>query len=106
MKKPIRRSAWNKLRQGWRLAHDRKALGLANLGSFGPAFGFSTGFGWMSGGAQSWQQCVQPAAHLLRGTGTLLVFPGAQLGRDQVACQHQVIMDNGHQVAPALKLFG
>ena len=57
-------------------------------------------------GSPSRQQCVQPAAHLLRGTGTLLVFPRTQLGLDQIACQHQMIVSNGHQVAPALKLLG
>src|SRR5437764_10131854 len=106
MKKLVRRSHWNRLRQSWRLANDRKACCLANLGPFDAAWRFSTRFGWVSRGPQSRQQCVQPASHLLRGTRTPLVFPRAKLGLDQITCQNQMIVGNGDQVAPTLKLFG
>src|SRR5438876_3994807 len=105
MKKLVRRSPWNRLRQSWGLANNRKAWCLANLCPFGPALRFCAGFGWAGWGPQSRQECVQPASHLLRGARTLLVFPGTQLGLDQIACQHQVIVDNGHDVAPTLQLL-
>src|SRR5436853_7825214 len=89
MEKPIRRSFWNKLRQGWGLAHDREAWCLANLCPLEAARRFSAGFGWASRGPQSRQQCVHPASHLLRGTGTLLVCPRAKLGLDDSECHNQ-----------------
>src|SRR5947199_2451150 len=104
MKKRVRRSSWNRLRQSWCLAHNRKARCLAHLGPFGPAWRFSAGFGWTGWSAQSRQEGVHPASHLLRGARTLLVFPGTQLGLDQITCQDQVIVDDGHDMAPALKL--
>src|SRR2546429_3767706 len=106
MKKLVRRSPWNRLRQSWRLANHRKAWCLANLCPFGPAWRFSAGFGWAGWGAQSRQECVHPATHLLRSRLALRVFPRTKLGLDQVACQHQVIVDTSHQVRPALKLCG
>src|SRR5713226_8808548 len=74
-------SRWNKLRQLWRLADDRKALRFASLCSFGPAFRFSTRLGCLGRGSAL-------SHHWL----------------DQIASQDQMIVGNGNNVAPALKL--
>src|SRR5260221_10063020 len=106
MKKRVRRSLWSRLRQNGGLANDGKARGLANLRSFDATRRFSARFGWASRSAQSRQQWGHGASHLLRRTRTSLVFPRAHLGLDQIMCQHQMIVSNGDDVAPALKLFG
>ncbi|MBA2677148.1 MAG: hypothetical protein H0U76_01935, partial [Ktedonobacteraceae bacterium] len=51
------------------------------------------------------QQFVHPATHLLQGKRTLFALPRTQLDLNQVAGQKQMIMGNGHNLAPALKLL-
>src|SRR5437870_5047754 len=106
MMQRVKRLDGHQFWQLWRFAHDRKALGLADLGPFCPPRRFSAGLWRASRRAQRWQQCVHPATHLLRSRLALRVFPRTKRGLDQVACQHQVIVDNSHQVRPALKLCG
>src|SRR5229473_8380990 len=98
-------SLWNKLRQLWRFANDRKPRRLANLHSFAAAFRFSAWFGWRSRSAQTWQQLVDPATHLLRRTRSLLVFPRTQFWFDQIASQHQMVVCDSNDQSPALKLL-
>src|SRR6266487_999273 len=97
-------SRWNKLRQLRRFADEGKAFCLLHLCPFGPAFRFSARLGWLSRGAQTWQQLADPASHLLRAWLALLVFPRAQFSFDQIAGQYQMIVGNGNTMAPALKL--
>ena len=98
-------SRWNKLRQRGRFADDRKPWCLAHLRPCCPAFRFSTRVGWFGRGTQTWQQCVHPASHLLRGRGALLAFPRTPFSFDHIASQHQMIVDTGDDVTPPLKLL-
>jgi hypothetical protein len=100
--KPLFRDQFGQFR---RLTNDRKPLGLTNLRSLGSARRFSARL-WRSGwGAQLGQQLVHPASHLLRRRFAVHVFPRMQLSLDQLACQNQMIVDNGYDVGPALELF-
>src|ERR1700682_4218230 len=98
-------SRWNKLRHFWRFPNDWKTLCLLDLCTFFAAFRFSAWLGWSSRSAQTCQQFVHPAPHLLRGRLALLVFPRTQLQFDQITCQHQMVMDNGDYLCPTLELF-
>src|SRR6266487_175730 len=105
MKKSAKAVDWDQWRQFWRLANDRKPLCLANLDPRTTAFGFSARLWWSGRGAQTWQQFVHPASHLLRSRQAVLVFPRTQFGFHQIASQHQMIMHHSDNVAPALKLL-
>src|SRR5260370_32605562 len=105
MKKRAKTSLWDQFGQFWLLPNRRKAWCFVNLRPFGPARRFSAGLWGACRGTQWWQQCVHPALHLLRGTRTSLVFPRAQFCFNQIAGQHQEIVNNGHDVGPALKLL-
>src|SRR6266487_5597612 len=105
MKKSAKSLDWDQRRQFWRLANDRKPQSLANLDPRTAAFRFSARL-WCPGwGPQTCQQFVHPASHLLRGRLALLVFPWAQFWLNQVAGQHQMVMHNGDNMTPALKLL-
>src|SRR5258706_5058521 len=106
MMQGVKRLDGHQFRRLWGLANDRKSLRLADLCPFCPTRRFSSGLWRASGRAQLWQQFAHAATHLLWSRFPLLVFPRTKLGGDQFACQDQVIVDNGHKVGPALKLFG
>src|SRR5216683_33104 len=98
-------SRWNKLGQLRCFTDDRKALSLLDLCAFFAAFRFSARL-WSPGrGTQTCQQFVHPAPHLLRGWLALLAFPRTQFHFDQVAGQHQMVVCNGDNVTPTLKLL-
>src|ERR1700687_6107400 len=98
-------SRWNKLRQMRRFADDGKTLSLLHFGPNAPAFRFSARLWWLSRGAQTCQQFVHPAPHLLRRSQALFAFPRTQCRLNQVARQNQMIVNDGDDLGPALKLF-
>src|SRR5260221_17730 len=98
-------SGWNKLRQLRCFPNDRKALSLLDVYAFFAAFRFSARV-WSPGrGAQTSQQFVHPASHLLRRRHTMFAFPRTQFCFDQIASQHQMIVRTGNNMAPTLKLL-
>src|SRR5450631_707279 len=98
-------SRWNKLRHLWLLKDDGKTRRLANDCPHRPAFRFSARFGGPGWSSQLVQQFVDPAAHLLQGHATMFALPWAQLDLNEISGQKQLIMRNGHNQAPALKLL-
>jgi hypothetical protein len=98
-------SRWNKLRQFGLFANHGETWSFADLGPFAPAFGFSARFGGSGRSTQLRQQFRQASSHLLGGSRSLLVFPPTQFWLDQRTRQHQMIMGQGDDVAPALKLL-
>ncbi len=89
----------------WGLFDDRKALRLADFGSLCPPRRFSAWLWGASRRPQLWQQFAHRPMHLLRGRRPMPTFPRAQLGFHQIAGQNQMIVGNGHQMRPALKLL-
>src|SRR5450631_2400978 len=98
-------SGWNKLRQLGRFADDGKTLSLLHFGPNAPAFRFSARLWRTRKGAQTCQQFVHPASHLLRRRHTMFAFPRTQFCFDQIASQHQMIVRHGNNMAPTLKLL-
>src|SRR6476646_8191217 len=92
-------------RHFWCLVNDRKAFRLTDLGSSGSPRRFSSGLRGACRSAQLWQQFVHPATYLLWGGGSVRALPRVQLSFHEVACQNQVIEDNGDNLAPAFKLL-
>src|SRR5438128_12160081 len=66
---------------------------------------FSAGLGWLSRGAQCGKKWSHGSTNLLRGHWTRRMLPGPALGWEQGTGEDQQIMDNGHNLRPALKLL-
>src|SRR2546422_697733 len=66
---------------------------------------FSAGLGWLSRGAQCGKKWSHGSTNLLRGHWTRRMLPGQALGWEQGTGEDQQIMDNGHNLRPALKLL-
>src|SRR6266581_8149596 len=71
--------------------------------SFWPSGRFSAWFGRTSRGTQLCHNFVHRPAHLLRTGWTLTRLPGTQTGLHLWTGQHQLIMYNGDDLAPAFK---
>src|ERR1700692_281900 len=85
---------------------DRVAFGRLGMKAFGASRSFSARLARASWCAKLREEGWHHPTNLPGGNWSLFAFPWSVQGSSQGACHIQLIEDDGHQPAPALKLLG
>src|SRR5438132_7149714 len=90
---------------GLRFEDHWEALCSLNGGAWEPSGRFSAGLDPLCRRSQHANNSPHRPAHLLQGDRTMAALPRQPHGLYQRTSQHQLIVDDGHDLRPALKLL-